>query len=85
MQMQAILATRNQDKLGDVAEQADLIHEIGNKSLVLAATAPPQTTTAAWETQIEALRQQVATLTTEMTSLARNLRNEQTRSRARSR
>ncbi|XP_029667277.1 uncharacterized protein LOC115237978 [Formica exsecta] len=38
MQMQAILAMRAQDKLEDVAEQADRIHEIGSRSLEVATT-----------------------------------------------
>ncbi|XP_070167522.1 uncharacterized protein [Polyergus mexicanus] len=64
-QMQAILITRTQDKLEDVAEQADHIHEVG--------------------TQMEALRQQVAALTTEMTGLARRMAKDKTRNRSRGR
>ncbi|XP_029670907.1 uncharacterized protein LOC115240076 [Formica exsecta] len=81
-QMQAILATRTQDKLEDVAEQADRIYEVGSRSLVLTTTAPQQATAPAWETQIEALRQQVAAFTT---NLARSMPKEKTRNRSRGR
>ncbi|XP_018358448.1 PREDICTED: uncharacterized protein LOC108758143 [Trachymyrmex cornetzi] len=40
-QMQAILATRSEDRLKDIAEQADRIHEVNNsKALVLATSVP---------------------------------------------
>lgn len=84
-QMQAILTTRIQDRLEDVAEQADRIHEVGSRALVLATSTQPQATSSAWETQTEALRQQVAALTTQMTSLAKNMKRERTRSRSRGR
>ncbi|XP_018403547.1 PREDICTED: uncharacterized protein LOC108780366 [Cyphomyrmex costatus] len=38
--IQAILATRAEDPLNNVADHADRIHEIGNKAVVLAAAAP---------------------------------------------
>jgi len=40
-QTQVILVTRNKDNLNSVAEQADRIHEIGNKTTVLDTTRPP--------------------------------------------
>lgn len=40
-QTQAILATRKSDKLQDVAELADRIHEVDNRALVLAAEHRP--------------------------------------------
>lgn len=83
--MQAILATRTQDKLEDVAEQADRIHEVGSRSMILATTAPQKATPSAWEAQIEALRQQVATLTTEMTDLAQSMAKDKNRNRSRER
>jgi len=77
--MQAILATRTDDRLEDIAEQADRIHEVNqSKALVLATTAsttkPMQNT---WEQQIEKLTKQVAALTTKI--------NKEMRSRSRSR
>ncbi|XP_029679082.1 uncharacterized protein LOC115245109 [Formica exsecta] len=84
-QMQAILATRTQDKLEDVAEQADRIHEVGSRSMILATTTPQKATPPAWEAQIEALRQQVATLTTGMTDLAQSMTKDKNRNRSRGR
>lgn len=82
-QMQTILATRTQDNLEDVAEQADRIHEVGNKAVVLATALPPATSTM--EAQIEALRTQVAALTTQMTKMAKQTRRGRERYRERSR
>ncbi|XP_070152051.1 uncharacterized protein [Polyergus mexicanus] len=76
-QMQAILAIRAQDKLEDVAEQADRIHEIGNRPMEVATmqgvVTPARTT---WETQIDALRDQVAALTTQVTKMTRKFQRE---------
>lgn len=84
--MQAILATRTSDRLEDVAEQADRIHEIGGKSLVLAtsATASKAPTTTTMEAQVEALCKQVAALTTQMETMAKGWQNDRGRRRARS-
>jgi len=77
-QTQAILATRKSDKLQNVAEQADRIHEINSRALVLATEHPPAATASspqnAWTAQMEALTQQVATLTEQMTNMAKELR-----------
>ncbi|XP_070161374.1 uncharacterized protein [Polyergus mexicanus] len=84
-QMQAILAVRAQDKLEDVAEQADRIHEIGNRPMEVATmqgvVTPARTT---WETQIDALRDQVAALTTQVTKMTRKFQREQQGKRPRS-
>jgi len=69
-QMQAILATRTEDRLEDIADQADRIHEIGTKAVV-AATTPstsqtqhqPSTSQTVVETQIAMLTKQIAVLT----------------------
>ena len=39
-QTQAILSTRSEDNFNSIAEQTDRIHEIGNKTTVLASTGP---------------------------------------------
>lgn len=77
-QMQAILATRTEDDLDDVAEQADRIYEVGHKSVVLATTAPTANQSP-WEAQIEALGKQVAALTTQMTKMAKSMKKNQSR------
>ncbi|XP_011687080.1 PREDICTED: uncharacterized protein LOC105449522 [Wasmannia auropunctata] len=81
--MQAILATRTEDRLEDVAEQADRIHEVSGKTTVMATAVPTGTESRnPWELQIAALSKQVADLTTEVTKMARN--RERSRSRHRS-
>jgi len=83
--MQAILATRKDDELQDIAKQADRIHEVNSRALVLAteiATGSPQNL---WATQMEALTKQVATLTEQMTSMAKEFRQGRGRARSRSR
>lgn len=85
--MQTILATRTHDKLAEVAEQADRIHEINsNKTLVLATTAQTVQTAgrSTWEEQMETLSKQVATLTTQMTKMTKQLGRERSRRRERS-
>lgn len=76
---------RKTDKLQDVAEQADRIHEVNSRAPVLAAeylpvasTSNPQST---WASQMEAFTQQVATLTEQMTNMAKELRKGRSRSR----
>ncbi|XP_020299108.1 uncharacterized protein LOC109863283 [Pseudomyrmex gracilis] len=89
-QVQAILATRAEDELSSVAEQADRIHEISNRAVVLATTphaaaavATQATTTATTTTcQIKALTKQVAALTAQMAKL---MKQDRARSRSRSR
>ncbi|XP_070169328.1 uncharacterized protein [Polyergus mexicanus] len=87
-QMQAILATRTEDELSSVAEQADRIHEVSNRTLVAAIGQQTAATQAAnpWTAQIEMLTKQVAALTTQMTRFMkqRNTRGS-TRERSRSR
>ena len=63
-QMQLILATRTEDRLNDVAEQADRIHEMTSKVMVAATDTPKKK--GALEAQIQALTKQVATLTTQL-------------------
>lgn len=55
--MQAILATHTEDRLEEVAEQADRIHEIERKTQVFEAMTPANT---AQEAQIKALCRQMA-------------------------
>lgn len=69
--MQAILATRKDDKLQEVAEQADRIHEVNSRALVLATEQTATGSQNTWETQIEALTKQVATLTKQMSRMAK--------------
>jgi len=74
--MQAILATRAEDKLKDVAEQADRIHEIGGKAIVVAtstatAVTPSKSQPKSMEEHILTLTKQVAALTTQMTKMSR--------------
>jgi len=65
-QIQAILATRTEDRLEDVADQADRIYEIGTKAVV-ASTSPsaiptqnqPSTSQATAETQMIMLTKQI--------------------------
>jgi len=81
-QMQTILATRADDDLTNVAEQADRIYEVSNKSLVLATTS--QTTATHATSSVEELSKQVAALTAQMTKLMKKS-NFRDRSRSRSR
>lgn len=85
-QTQAILATRKGDNLQDIAEQADRIHEVNDRALVLATTQPSASTTPAppnWVEQMSKLTQQVAALTAQMTRLNKQSRRERSRSRSR--
>ncbi|XP_024876614.1 uncharacterized protein LOC112457667 [Temnothorax curvispinosus] len=89
-QTQAILATRTEDRLEDVADQADRIHEVNSKALVLATTAPTPTSTTANtdEAQGNALSKQIAALTLQVEKMVKSIqaqgRNRQ-RNRSRSR
>ncbi|XP_018360344.1 PREDICTED: uncharacterized protein LOC108759403, partial [Trachymyrmex cornetzi] len=84
-QMQAILATRSEDRLEDIAEQADRIHEVNNsKALVLATSVPSaESTQNALEEKILTLTKQVAALSTQMTKVLRSNRSRSHRSRSR--
>ncbi|KMQ83871.1 hypothetical protein RF55_18896 [Lasius niger] len=64
-QIQVILATRTEDRLEDIAEQADRIAEVTSRATVAATTATTSTSTSSstWEDQIKLLTQQVAKLT----------------------
>ncbi|XP_070166118.1 uncharacterized protein [Polyergus mexicanus] len=73
-QAQVILATRTEDRLEEVAEQADRITEVTSRMTVAAATA----TQPSIEAQIKALTQQV-----EMLSAQIRARHSRSRSRAR--
>ncbi|XP_011687077.1 PREDICTED: uncharacterized protein LOC105449518 [Wasmannia auropunctata] len=80
--MQAILATRTEGRLEDVAEQANRIHEVSGKTTIMATVVPTGSgNRSPWELQIAALSKQVAELTTEVTRMARN----QARTRSRHR
>lgn len=80
-QMQLILATRTEDHLNSVAEQADRIHEMSNKTpVVAAASSSPESL----ETQMVALTKKVATLTTRL-ARKKTRRGKQERGRSRSR
>ncbi|XP_070158995.1 uncharacterized protein [Polyergus mexicanus] len=83
--MQAILATRNNDNLEEVAEQADRIHEIGNNKALVFATSAETTNKKPWEEQIQALSRQVAALTTQMANATKRWDRERGRSRQRNR
>ncbi|XP_071632181.1 uncharacterized protein [Temnothorax longispinosus] len=84
-QMQMVLATRTEDPLNSIAEQADRIHEMTSKAVV-AATATP-VNKESLEARIQALTKQVATLTTRLSrdnSRQRNNWKGHNRSRSRS-
>ncbi|XP_011687462.1 PREDICTED: uncharacterized protein LOC105449777 [Wasmannia auropunctata] len=79
-QMQVILATRSEDRLEDVAEQADKIHEVSGKAVVAAAST--STATKSLEMQVQELAKQIAALTTKF---SKKKRWERSRSRSRNR
>ncbi|XP_036138477.1 uncharacterized protein LOC118644324 [Monomorium pharaonis] len=77
-QMQAILAPRTADALEEVAEQADRIHELGQRTMVLAtSTSQRQNTSTEANQEIEALRKEVAALTTQIARMARSMQKYQ--------
>ncbi|KYN14011.1 PREDICTED: uncharacterized protein LOC108766199 [Trachymyrmex cornetzi] len=78
-QLQAILATRSADKLDEVAEQADKIHEVSCRATTVASIQP-----ANMEQQIRELTKQVASLKGQL-SRAHTQRKVRERSRSRSR
>ncbi|XP_071568714.1 uncharacterized protein [Temnothorax nylanderi] len=83
-QMQVILATRQGDRLEEVAEQADRIHEVNDRAVVAAVElAGAEKTTL--EAQIQALTKQVAALTTQFSNGRNRGRDDRSRSRNRSR
>jgi len=82
-QMQVILATRTEDRLNEVAEQADRIHEMSSRAIVAVTSAPKEKGTL--ETQIQALTKQVATLATHLARGRAKEKNLDRRSRSRSR
>ncbi|XP_077277502.1 uncharacterized protein LOC143905786 [Temnothorax americanus] len=82
--MQTVLATRAEDPLNSVAEQADRIHEMTNKAVV-AATATSAVPRESLEAQIQALTKQVAQLSTRLSrDKSRQHGNDRSRSRSRS-
>ncbi|XP_077262041.1 uncharacterized protein LOC143897329 [Temnothorax americanus] len=82
--MQTVLATRAEDPLNSVAEQADRIHEMTNKAVV-AATATSAVPKESLEAQIQALTKQVAQLSTRLSrDKSRQRGNDRSRSRSRS-
>ncbi|XP_020296815.1 uncharacterized protein LOC109861536 [Pseudomyrmex gracilis] len=82
--MQAILATRTEDNLNSVAEQADWIHEVNSRAVVVATTLQPTAAVASTSEsgQMEILTKQIAVLTQQVAKLMRQAR---TRSRSRDR
>jgi len=82
-QMQVILATRTEDRLNEVAEQADRIHEMSSRTIVAVTNAPKEKGTL--EMQIQALTKQVATLATHLARGRTKERNLDKRNRSRSR
>ncbi|XP_011858411.1 PREDICTED: uncharacterized protein LOC105555969 [Vollenhovia emeryi] len=83
-QMQMVLATRTEDPLNQVAEQADRIHEMTSKTMVASTTAVSTKGSPdknSLEAQMQALTKQVATLTTQEVGL----KKQQERSRSQSR
>jgi predicted unusual protein kinase regulating ubiquinone biosynthesis (AarF/ABC1/UbiB family) len=85
-QMQVILATRTEDRLTEVANQADRIHEVTSTTVttVAAASTTAENSPKSLETQIAELAKQVATLTTKITRF-KNTERSRSRSRSRSR
>ncbi|XP_020299002.1 uncharacterized protein LOC109863195 [Pseudomyrmex gracilis] len=84
--MQAVLATRTEDNLNSVAEQADRIHEVNSRAVVVATTSQPTDAVASTSKseQIEILTKQIAVLTQQVAKLMRQARTRR-RSRDRSR
>lgn len=82
-QMQMILATRTEDRLNDVADQADRIHEMSSKAVV--AVTSNSTPKITLEAQIQALAKQVATLTTQLSRGRSKEKQLDRRNRSRSR
>lgn len=83
-QMQVILATRNEDHLEEVAEQADRIHEV-NYRAVVAAVEPTERAGKTLEDQMQELTKQVAALTSQFGKHQRRWKRDRSRSRSRSR
>jgi hypothetical protein len=83
--MQAILATRTEDRLEDIAEQADRIHEVNcNKTIVLATSSKEELKQTTLEQQLEMLTKQVSALTTKFSKM-KKFHRDRSRSRSRSR
>ncbi|XP_018360008.1 PREDICTED: uncharacterized protein LOC108759186 [Trachymyrmex cornetzi] len=82
-QTKAILATRGEDNLNSVAEQADRIHEIGGKTVVL-VTSGPQPTNPTKNT-LEELQKQIAAITTKVERMTNAWEGNRSRSRTRNR
>ncbi|XP_071634241.1 uncharacterized protein [Temnothorax longispinosus] len=79
-QLQAILATRNADKLEDVAEQADRIHEVTCRATTVASM--QSTTNSSVEDQIAELNKKLERLESRL-SRPGNRNNQRNRSRSR--
>ncbi|KYN30346.1 hypothetical protein ALC57_00192, partial [Trachymyrmex cornetzi] len=82
-QTQAILATRGEDNLNSVAEQADRIHEISGKTVVQATSGPQPTSPTA--NTLEELQRQIAALTTKVERMTNAWEKGRPRSRTRNR
>jgi len=81
--MQVILATRTEDRLNEVAEQADRIHEMSSRAIVAVTNAPKEKGTL--EMQIQALTKQVAILATHLARGRTKEKSMDKRNRSRSR
>ncbi|XP_071577524.1 uncharacterized protein [Temnothorax nylanderi] len=84
-QTQAILATRSEDKLELIADQADKIHEVNNKALVLATFTQKPKEDDPEETRVDALSKQVAALTLQVSKMVKSIQKDRARNRSRSR
>ncbi|XP_018376004.1 PREDICTED: uncharacterized protein LOC108769483 [Trachymyrmex cornetzi] len=82
-QTQAILATRGEDNLNSVAEQADRIHEVSGKTMVQATSGPQSTSPAA--NTLEELQRQIAALTTKVEKMTSAWQKGRPRSKSRNR
>jgi len=85
------LATRMEDKLEEIAEQADRIYEIGDRAIVAATASKttqlmqqPNTSQTAAEAQMIMLSKQIATLTVQMAKLTEDWNQKKARNRTRS-
>ncbi|KYN23218.1 hypothetical protein ALC57_04362 [Trachymyrmex cornetzi] len=80
-QTQAILATRGENNLNSVAEQADRIHEISGKTMVQATSGPQSTS----PNTLEELQRQIAALTTKVERMTNAWEKGRPRSKTRNR
>lgn len=86
-QTQIILATRTQDCLDEVAEQADKIHEVDYRAIVAVTSKQKETVPAtnSLEEQIKKLTKQMASLSAKVSQQSKRHFRERSRSRSRGR